>query len=133
MRHSDSICHWDPICCHGYKLTAPAPAEWCWSAPLTRPLAGKILRRKPHERQQGGMAWASKPNACSSRALAPACLLAVSEGRTLRTGRLVSHRWDARAWAGSSLHTCEVLFGSPPVSDRAISTRTYKCNMITLL
>tara|TARA_B110000046_G_C12695621_1_gene274444 strand:+ start:266 stop:451 length:186 start_codon:yes stop_codon:yes gene_type:complete len=26
------------------------------------PLAGKILRRKRHERQQGGLARASKPN-----------------------------------------------------------------------
>ena len=47
------------------------------------PLAGEILPRKRHERQQGGLARAAKPNACSSRAVVPACLLAVSEGRTL--------------------------------------------------
>jgi len=49
---------------------------------LAWPLAGKILLRKRHERQQGGLARAAKPTACSSRAVVPVCLLAVSEGRT---------------------------------------------------
>ena len=54
------------------------------SSPLSAwSLAGKSLNRRRHERQEGGLARAVKPNACSSRAVVPACLLAVSEGRTL--------------------------------------------------
>ena len=65
----------------------------------------KILTRKRHERQQGGLARASKPNACSSRAVVPACVLAVSEGRTLRAGRLASHRGRRGLGQWLSLHT----------------------------
>ena len=57
------------------SASRPASAGW---------LAGKIMPRKRHERQQGGLARTSKPNTCSSRAVVPACVLAVSEGRTLR-------------------------------------------------
>ena len=44
--------------------------------------------------------------------------------RSARGGRCeldASPPIDGRAWAGSSLHTCEVLFGPPPVPDRATS------------
>ena len=64
------------------------------------PLAGKSLNRRRHERQEGGLARAVKPNACSSRAVVPACLLAVSEGRTLE--RLEgSTPWAAQLFTGA--------------------------------
>ena len=63
--------------------TRQCPPERRSSPSLAWPLDEKILRRKRHERQQGGLARAAKPNACSSRAVVLACLLAVSEGRTL--------------------------------------------------
>ena len=92
----------------------PGHSSSPWSA---WPLAGKTLPRERHERQQGALAREVKANAFSSCAVVAAWPLAVSEGRTLRAGRLASHGWEARAWGsaspGPSLASTR-LFSGPP-------------------
>lgn len=72
----------------GSKLqTTHRPPARSSAPPSARPPARGILRRKRHERQQGGPDRASTPTARSSRAEVAACPIAVSEGRPLGTGR----------------------------------------------
>ena len=102
MTHGHLGCRSCAICGRFHSTTGPGPPKHRSSPSLAWSLAGKILRRKRHERQQGGLTREGNPNACSSRAVVPACLLAVSEGRTLAAGRL-EHRCDhsrAGEWRG---------------------------------
>ena len=117
----------DGIRCELHSTIAPSPARPALIATIDLAAGWKILPRKRHERQQGGLARASKPNACSLRAVMPACLLAVSNGRTLRAGRLASHGWEARAWGsaspGPSLASNRLFSGPPPRSVELIIYR----------
>ena len=117
MTHSYLGGRWGGIGGWLHSTTAPSPAGHSSSPWSAWPLAGKTLPRERHERQQGALAREVKANAFSSCAVVAAWPLAVSEGRTLRAGRLASHGWEARAWGsaspGPSLASNR-LFSGPP-------------------